>query len=1116
MRFDPSNAREYAKKTILRPLFCSALMKRTKAAVALSVLAVVAGRSATDVIADTDGLVVPNGFSVSIYAGDEMAHDIFSMTVDAQGRVVVAGPGYIKILHDDDRDGRVERSTLFSAAPKSGAHGMYFDGSDLICTGDDAVRRLTDRDNDGLADDEGQVITRLHNPEHGANGVLRGPDGWYYVICGNDAGASAEHATRPGSPVEEPKCGAIVRISPDGREMDVLAHGFRNPYDADFSAMGNLLLVDADGERDHALPWYAPTRLFDVAAGMEHGWLQKGWQRSWNRPQSYFDNVERAAEIGRGSPTGALVYRHRQFPERYRHGIFSACWTFGRVYFLPLEGSGASYTGRVETFLKTTGETGFAPVDLAVGPEGDLFVAIGGRGTRGSVFRVCYNEQSFATAAPDSGLDAVLDADQPLTSWSRARWVPVARKLGPEAFAAVLVSMDENELRQVRAVEVLTELFGGVSLDLARKAITLARPALSARLAWAISRHDSGVEARNLLAELTYYPDPRVQRAAWESLAAVPKWRLSGAAKAPDWRGASKAANRRVRAAMLLAARRAGYESVDALFGPPIPDEHPRMQLARQWLARLDRQNPAATVSYFRTCLDVLARCDEAATKLEAIRLLQIGLGDLRVQADPPEVYIGYAGNDTWHVDVSVRRETASQVAAIFPTNNLDVDREAARLLAMLAEESPGATVGITSQITSRSLPEDDIHFLIVLSRLPGLRTPDETARVAKALVGLHPKLEVNRSSPDRNWPVRVGEMAESLYVADPALAEAILAEEAFGRPEHSLFVTAMSGSLREIGARRLLARVDAQGKDVPWTPELVTALAVLPDEEILPRLRERWDDYALREPVVRRLALTPHVEDRGRLIEALSSPQPNVIAAAAKALCIFSSPADATEIAAALAALRQCGDGREERQVRSELSSLLTHWTGERPMAASDEAALYRAWLGWFTQTYPEAAARLAGLTSVDGQAWKNRLASVNWSNCDSQRGQQLFEKLACHRCHRGAGKLGPDLAGAAARFSLEDLFVEIVEPSRNVAPLYRTSTVTTRSGHIYRGLLVYHSSDGLLLQTDPDTTIRVAGADVASVQPGNLSLMPAGLLDRTSDAELADLYAYLRGLAK
>ena len=190
-----------------------------------------------------------------------------------------------------------------------------------------------------------------------------------------------------------------MRFSAEGKPLDVYAHGFRNPYDLDFDAAGHLLTVDSDGERDHHLPWYAPTRLFDVAQGMEHGWLLQGWARGWNRPQSYFDNVERMVEIGRGSPTGVVAYRHQAFPEHYRGGVFSACWTLGRVYYFPLTPEGATCKSKLEIFLQTTGDVGFAPCDLAVGPSGDLFVAIGGRRTRGSVFRVHWKEDAFQPPA---------------------------------------------------------------------------------------------------------------------------------------------------------------------------------------------------------------------------------------------------------------------------------------------------------------------------------------------------------------------------------------------------------------------------------------------------------------------------------------------------------------------------------------------------------------------------------------------------------------------------------------------------------------------------------------------------------------------------------------------
>ena len=83
--------------------------------------------SANPLAAEADlGLRVPDGFEVSLYADDALAHDIFSMTVDARGRVVVAGAGYVKVLHDTDGDGRADRATLFSSLPASGANWRLF------------------------------------------------------------------------------------------------------------------------------------------------------------------------------------------------------------------------------------------------------------------------------------------------------------------------------------------------------------------------------------------------------------------------------------------------------------------------------------------------------------------------------------------------------------------------------------------------------------------------------------------------------------------------------------------------------------------------------------------------------------------------------------------------------------------------------------------------------------------------------------------------------------------------------------------------------------------------------------------------------------------------------
>jgi hypothetical protein len=52
--------------------------------------------------------------------------------------------------------------------------------------------------------------------------------------------------------------------------------------------------------------------------------------------------------------------------------------------------------------------------------------------------------------------------------------------------------------------------------------------------------------------------------------------------------------------------------------------------------------------------------------------------------------------------------------------------------------------------------------------------------------------------------------------------------------------------------------------------------------------------------------------------------------------------------------------------------------------------------------------------------------------------------------------------------------------------------------------------------LQTGPAETVRIAHTQIAARRLTALSLMPAGLVDRLSDEEIADLYAHLKSLGK
>jgi putative heme-binding domain-containing protein len=267
-------------------------------------------------------------------------------------------------------------------------------------------------------------------------------------------------------------------------------------------------------------------------------------------------------------------------------------------------------------------------------------------------------------------------------------------------------------------------------------------------------------------------------------------------------------------------------------------------------------------------------------------------------------------------------------------------------------------------------------------------------------------------------------------------------------------------------------------------------------------------------------LAKRAQPEDRTRLVESLASPQASVIEAAAESLANSDSSASVDEIAIAVGALRQSCGSPEPRKVRKALADLLAHWTNEQfaidDNKRTDARIAYEPWFAWFAAAHPDAAKKQASASTIDLAALKARLAGVQWDQGDVARGRIVFEKRACQRCHIGGGKLGPSLGGAVSRFSADDLFTAIADPNKDVAPLYQTTQVVTRSGQVHTGLLVYDSAEQVLVQIGPDTTVRIEGADVASKQPSRQSIMPSGLLNGLTDDDLADLRAFLKTLGQ
>jgi len=1066
------------------------------------------------------GLRVARGFRVTLYADSDLANDIYAMTLDSRGNAVVTGPGYIKTLEDHDGNGRADAATLF-APTQTGGMGMCFDGTDLYFCGDGFLSRYHDANGDGEADGGPEHLLPLDFAEHGGHAMRKGPDGWWYVIAGNETHFTSNHVSTSTSPIRQIEAGAVLRLTPDGQRAEAIAHGLRNAYDFDFNWLGELFTYDSDMEGDLFLPWYSPTRFYHLAYAGHHGWRLEGWRRSWARPDYYADTVDILYAVGRGSPTGVTSYRHFQFPAHYRNGLFALDWAFGKVYFLPLQVSGASYRATPEVFLESTGTQGFDPTDIVVMPDGSLLISIGGRKTRGAIYRVEYvaegNMAAYASGWQEraaSELEAVLSAPQPLDAWSRAIWVPIAMRLGLEPFAETVADNRLAPELRVRAVEILTELFDGLDADTAAAGALANSPFVRARVAWSLGRAPTD-DFAPLLLSLTRDPEPLVRRCALE---AMTDHALNLDNRTLQQALAANLAHpeKRVRQ---CAARLATYLPTlawNALWAQQlkgIPQARLTTTLALLWRSESASINTPAIESM----LSVLAQDKVPDHRLQAIRLMMLALGDYRLRNPSMEVYTAYEPALPLTGQETLVRKIRAAIRPLVASGDFTVEAEAWRLLAMLEDDAPELPSKIFSCFTEKSSPTEDFHFLTVLSRLKGAIPTNALPKLAHTILSLDRKLDGQEKRPKQNWSARLAEVVQVLLQRQPKLADALLQDPALESPSH-LAIADSLGSDRYLAAARVFATAAQADPGFVWSGPLIDLLSSLPAEEVLPLFRRQWSNVVLRDDILLKLAEHPLALDRDRFIAGLSSFQPKVVRTSLAALLEVPRGGGASAVVPALRLLRRLETDPNEHATRAQLISLLNSETGQsfkNQEQAADPASLKRAYqpiFDWFGQQYPSLVPQWVGDEQEDPARWNALLKSVRWDKGDSVRGGTIFTERGCQICHSSAAALGPDLGGITGRLSISDLFDNIIYPSRQVAPAYQTTTFQTRSGQSFTGIVVFESAEGVILQTGATTTVRLAEGNITSRQPSNLSLMPSGLLAGLKASDLADLYSYLK----
>lgn len=1053
----------------------------------------------------------PDGFSVEALVSPDECGSLIAMEFDEAGTLIVSREGSgLEAIHLERPAGaqRVEPA----CDQVKNCQGILALNGNLYVTGEGpdglGLYELVRQSPDTMAFAVSRRLVKFSGEpgEHGPHGLTLGPDGRIYCVIGN--GSQIADAAGPASPFRQPldidlvpriedpgghgagvraPGGAVIRVAIDGSGLELVAGGIRNAYDLVFNPQGDLFVHDSDMESDAGMAWARSTQLFHVALGADLGW-RSGW---CNLPAWNPDITPSIADTGRGSPTGAVCYRHLVYPARYHHSLFLADWSEGRILTAKLASEGGGYKVTTETFLSGRPMN---VTDLAIGEDGSLYFCTGGRGTAGGVYRVRWNG-----SVPDelfqfeNKLAQALRHPQPDAAWARQNIAVLSGEMGADwnrSLAGAAIEPRNSESIRLQAIDLMMLYGAPPDEPTVRTLLQDASPAIRARVARACGTINQHMP---LVRQLLNDGNSQVRRAACEA--------MLDASVQPTIDEFSRLLGDQDRAIALAAMRLLQRQPVaDWFIGLVETGTGRTSHLAA--LAALSGPSDLAR-SYA-----VLATCS---------RQLQGFLGDRDLTSLLRTVQVALAQGK---VDPAKIPAFTEQIKREFPTTNPQLNAELAKVLVALKAGSFGTA---WRDYLSNAAEPLALRLQTAMYLASAAETLDDADRIA-VIAALH-SIPAGQLAGNQKLYLQQAAQRAARQLSEEGCRQ-VLAEGARWPAALIAVLYRLEGKVTPAIASQLveLDRQLTESHD-PATAQarigIVALLAEAGDEAGLEHLRQLWRTEELRRnDIAIGLAQHPDGKNWSYLVASLPILEDMVAREVIQSLGkVQQRPVDARHFRDLIELGWRLG-----AEGGAAAATLVEFWAGSELVGDGDDwqAALQNC-TRWFEQQWPaetpvskpSAAPQADGASTHQVDELLGFLVS-NQAQGNPERGWHLFTSARCAECHRFGAEgdsAGPDLTSLATRYSRRETLEAILHPHDVIPPQYRSTTVEIEDGRVLTGLKADNGDGTITILENSGHKTRIARAEIAVEKPADSSSMPAGLIDRLSRDEVNDLFAYLYG---